>query len=221
MAQTKANFTFEENSDGFHLFRNGKRLNTPQGIPLVLPNRRHVEQTIEQLQEQALEAPFYRLMSFATDIHRQATQDELLEHFETDLLCYFTPAPSDLAKLQQQRWQPLIAWAEELGIAPIKTTQNTSPITQPETAKKALKKHLEKLSNRELVGTFVGGKITSSVLTGLALAKQHITADQAHIIAHTDELYQQQRYGEDAELTKNLEANKENLKQIEEFLKLG
>ena len=220
MPQITPTFTIEENAAGFEVFSNGKPLKTPQGSYLIFPNEKSVQKTIKQLKKDSLESPLYRLMSFSIDLQREAIEEELLTHFETDLICYFAPEPSDLAEQQAQHWRPLIAWAEELGITPIQTTQSTAPIEQPETAQKALKQHLQTHSNQKLVSAFVGGKITSSVLIGLALANGEISAEQAHKIAHIDEMYQQKRYGHDEELSKTLQFNKENLEQIEEFLKL-
>lgn len=221
-SKPELSFTAEQAGSAYRLLANGRPLQTPGGNPLTFPTKELAEKTAAQMAVRALEAPFYRLMSFATDLghdgKRPALTKELLDHFDTDLVCYYTDKPADLAAMQKENWQPIITWAEGLGITPILTTATTTPLTQPDTARKALQTHLERLSDKRFVVAFIGGKLASSVLTGLALAREHITATTAHSIAHTDELYQQRRYGADEELAEML---KESLVFFEDLARFN
>lgn len=221
MAETKPAFSVAKHPEGFQTLANGRPLKTPKGHPLFYPTQPLAEKTATQLADKALEAPFYKLMSFAIDMDRAALEEELIEHFDTDLVCYFADQPADLAARQKETWQPILDWAEAQGIAPVQTTDTTAPLTQPAKTKNALKAQLKDLSAPVFVAAFISGKLAGSVLTGLAMAKGEVDARQAHTIAHTDELYQQRRYGADDELSQNLSNSLAHFREIEEFLELS
>lgn len=221
MATTKITFSAQKDGTGYSIVAGSKTVKTPAGKPLKYPNKTMAEKTVAQMTDHGLDAPFYRLMSFARDMERQKLEQELLEHFDTDLVCYFADAPADLVAWQQRHWQPVLDWAKQEGIAPVKTTQHTSPLTQPDEAKKALSEHLASLTPTQFVAAFIAGKLSSSVLTGLAFTKGYLSPQTAHAVAHADELYQQKRYGEDAELTKNLAEAQSQLEQLALFTGLA
>lgn len=221
MVAPEIDYGVEETGGSYRVTAAGKPLKTPAGHALLYPTKAVAEKTAQQMADHGTQAPFYRLMSFAQEMDRDKITAELLEHFDTDLVCYPAPEPADLVAWQQKHWQPVLDWAKQKGIAPIKTTSSAAPITQTDTARKTLEAHLAGLSNVELTGVYMAGKLAGSVLTALGLAAGAFNAEQAHAIAHADELYQQQRYGTDTELEAQLKTALGQMAEVEAFVRLS
>ncbi len=203
--------------NGYIIAANGANITTPAGNEWLCPSEQLTIIASEQIQQHGSNSQLYRLISLMIDMQRTAITDELLSFFDTDLVCYYAKDPKDLVKWQQTYWSPILQWAKSQKITPLRTTTDTMPITHSKTAHDALEAYLDTLDDNQIVTASVASKLSSSVLTGLAFTAGILTAESAHNIAHADEYYQQDRYGEDELLTERLEENLTQFKQLQQF----
>ncbi len=116
-----------------------------------------------------------------------------------DLVCYRAEGPAELVARQETAWQPLLDWAARDLDAPLATTAGVVSVPQPETTLTALRLAVAARSDFELVGLSAAVKAAGSLVIGLALCAGRIDAGAAFAAAQLDEIYQMERWGEDAE----------------------
>ena len=215
-------------AEGFAVELDGRAVRTPTKAPLVVPSKPLAEAIAAEWQGQG-EAfdpqamALNNLVCTAIDIvapHRPAIVEELADYGGHDLLCYWTDETGELLRRQQQLWQPLLDWAaEDLG-APLKKTCGITPQTQAPESLQALKLAIEEHGDLELTGLAAAVKAAGSLLIGLALSKGRIDVAEAVALSQLDELYQAERWGEDAEAAASRAALRRDLESAAKFLQL-
>jgi chaperone required for assembly of F1-ATPase len=73
------------------------------------------------------------------------------------------------------------------------------PISQPETALNALQTAVARLDPYALAGMGVLVPALGSIVLGLAVAHGRLTAPQAHRLSILDELFEEERWGQDTD----------------------
>ena len=137
-----------------------------------------------------------------------------------DLLCYWTDETGELLRRQQQDWQPLLDWAaEDLG-APLKKTCGIVSQTQPGESLAALRKAIDAHDDLALTGLAAAAKAAGSVVLALAVSRGRLDAAEAFRLSQLDELYQAERWGEDAEAMARRGALRQELESARRFLDL-
>ncbi len=144
--------------------------------------------------------------------------EKLIQYFLTDML-FFWSSEKEVAERQQKEWQPLLDWAKNEFETDFIKTQTLNVPEQEEKSGWRLKLFLESLSDRELVAFYVAATNMRSVLLAVALIKGRISADQAFRAAFLEELVQAESWGVDEEAEKKRGALKQELIEIENFLK--
>ena len=165
--------------------------------------------------------PLTRLASTAQDRlpgMRAAAIAELIGYADTDLLCYRAAAPVDLALRQQQAWQPLLDWAAGSHGARLVVTTAIVPVAQPAAAVRALRAAVEALDDWSLVGLHGATTAVGSLILGLALLEGRIDAGQAFAASLLDELFEIERWGEDAEAERRHATLRRDLEAAATFL---
>jgi chaperone required for assembly of F1-ATPase len=197
---------------GYAVELDGRTVRTPAKAPLVVPSQALAEAVAAEWQGQGEEVDpqamaLNSLVCTAIDIvapHRPAIVEELADYGSHDLLCYWTDETGELLRRQQQLWQPLLDWAVEELRAPLKKTCGITPQTQAPESLAALKLAVEEHSDLELTGLAAAAKAAGSLLIGLALSKGRIDAAEAVALSQLDEIYQAEKWGEDAEAAERL-----------------
>jgi chaperone required for assembly of F1-ATPase len=197
---------------GYAVELDGRAVRTPAKAPLVVPSQALAEAVAAEWQGQGEEVDpramaLNSLVCTAIDIiapHRPAIVEELADYGSHDLLCYWTDETGELLRRQQQLWQPLLDWAVEELRAPLKKTCGITPQTQAPESLAALKLAVEEHSDLELTGLAAAAKAAGSLLIGLALSKGRIDAAEAVALSQLDEIYQAEKWGEDAEAAERL-----------------
>ncbi len=192
---------------GYAVELDGRPVRTPAKAKLVVPSRALAEAVAAEWQDQCEEVDpramaLNSLVCTAIDIvapHRPAIVEELADYGCHDLLCYWTDETGELLRRQQQLWQPLLDWAAEELRAPLKKTCGITPQPQAPESLAALKLAVEEHSDLELTGLAAAVKAAGSLVIGLALSKGRIDTAQAVALSQLDELYQAEKWGEDAE----------------------
>ncbi len=197
----------QEDEGGLKVLLDGRALKSPAGLAVAYPSRALAEAIAAEWEAQkgyieTATMPLFKLL--ATAIDRVAPRrDEVtamsLQHAETDMLCYRAADPIELVERQAAGWDPLLAWARDVLGADLKVTSGILPVAQPTMALTALGMALQQLNDLELTGVSQAGAATGSLILGLALRHQRIDPTTAADLALLDELFQAERWGEDAE----------------------
>ncbi|WP_421995187.1 ATP12 family chaperone protein [Roseococcus sp.] len=193
---------------GFAVHLDGKPMRLPGGAVLRVATRELGEAIATEWQaaggakdgEMSWEdVPLTRLAGTAAERIApapEATIEAIAKYAETDLLSY-RAEDADLAIRQRAAWDPWVEWAaRELG-APIRSTTGIMPITQDAEARDALHRAVAQLSPERLSALGVLVPALGSLVLGLAVVRGALDPQEAHRIALTDELFQEERWGLD------------------------
>ena len=193
--------------DGHRVLLDGRPLRTPAKRLLAVPAAGLAEALAgewraqgELVQPQAM--PLTRLASTAQDrmpALRAAAIEEVVGYAGTDLLCYRAAAPLDLVERQSRVWQPLLEWAASAYGVRLTVTTSLLPASQPEAAIRGLRAAVESLGDWPLVGLHAATTALGSLVLGLALARGRIDAEEALAASLLEELFEIERWGQDAE----------------------
>ncbi len=198
----------ENKGDGFTVLLDGRLLKTPGKMPLVFKTAKAAELVAEEWRAQGADIlpntmPCTRLMNVAceqTPPRRGELVKEFCTYTETDLLCYRSHHPQDLSARQQENWQPVLDWAGQQHGIVLATTTGIKSVAQPEQSLQHARKFAENLENPDLTLLLHFTASYGSAVLALAVMEKHLTADTAFSLSRLDELFQNERWGEDDEV---------------------
>ncbi|MCA0201075.1 MAG: ATPase [Proteobacteria bacterium] len=168
--------------------------------------------------------PLTRLL--ATEIDRVAPQrgaviDNLLTFVDADSICYRAGHPADLRERQRTVWQPIVDWLLREHDIALNSTEGLMPVTQPSETAPKMRKVLEKLNDSQLTAFQAAASLTHSLTLAFALVHKKVTAANCFAAAFLDELYQVEKWGEDAEAHTRRQRIAGDLNAIERYLTLS
>lgn len=216
----------EEEDGGFAIVLDGRPVLTPAGARLKAPSRRLAEAIAAEWQAQGSDIrpesmPITRLANAALD-GVAARRDEVIAatvaFAATDLLCYRAAAPAALRERQDREWQPLLDWAAEAFGARLAVTAGVVPLAQPKEAVAALEAVVAALDDLALAGLSHLTAALGSLLLALAVAEGRVEADEAFALAHLDESWQMEAWGEDFEAAERLRRIRAEVTAAADFL---
>lgn len=152
--------------------------------------------------------------------NRETIIDKLVEFSVTDMLLFWGEN-KDLMERQQKLWMPILEWAQEAIELRLKTTRALDVPEQEEKTGYRMRLFLESLSDKELLAFFKAALDMRSVLLAAALVKGRLSAEEAFNAAFIEELWQSENWGVVEEAQKNRDELKQELIDIEKFLKNG
>ncbi len=150
-------------------------------------------------------------LAFATDLGRYA---------EADLLCYRADAPAELAARQTEKWDPVLNWAGARYGARFHLGTGILHIPQDEDTVTHLKAAVALLDPFRLAALSPLVTISGSLVIALALADGALDPEVAFDLAHLDELWQVEQWGEDDLALKAREARKADFLAAARFIEL-
>lgn len=212
---------------GFAVRLDGTALRTPLRHPVLLPNAAMAAAIAAEWAAQGAEVvptsmPLTQLVCTMIDKagghERPDMEAEIVKYAGSDLICYFATHPADLVARQEKLWHPLLAWMQdEYGIV-LKYVSGIQYVTQDaavETSVAAIVKDMD-------AATFTAAQavtgITGSTVIGLCMAAGRMGAAQAFEAATVDEVFQLEKWGEDALARKRLQKIEADLTGVEKFL---
>ena len=201
--------TVAETDGGYVVHLDGKPIRTPAKAPFILNNRALVQAIAEEWDAQTEDIrphamPVTQLASTAIDripAQRAEIVRAVAAYAGTDLLCYRTNHPIELAERQKRLWQPLLDWAEIRYGAALEVHIGIMPKPQPEAAIARLAETVESLDDLTLAGVQNATSELGSLVLALALLERRISAEEAFAASQVDETFQIEQWGEDAEAT--------------------
>lgn len=195
---------------GLAIVLDGKPMRIPGGAPLILTHPTLAAAVAAEWQAAGGQpggvmtlddVPLTRLAGTAQD--RVAPNpvpviDALARYGETDLLCYRAERPPELALRQARAWQPWLDWAERTHGARLRVAHGIVHVAQDPAALAALHRAVAAQTPAVLAALGLAVPLLGSLVLGLALADGALDAGMADTLAHLDETFQAEQWGEDA-----------------------
>lgn len=215
---------------GWRVLLDGRPMRTPAKAILTVPTQALAQaiaaewQAVpEQVEINVAHLPLTRLA--ATGLDRVTSQraqviDDTAKYAASDLLCYRATDPEMLVKRQADLWQPLLDWAAERYGARLAVGSGASFVTQPSEALAALRSAVAAHSDLALSALYNLTHIAGSVVIALAVAEGRLPAADAYAAAQLDELFQIERWGEDALAAQRLAGVRNDIDACARFLAL-
>ena len=197
----------EQEGDVFALALDGRRARTPGKTPLAFPTRALGEAVAAEWNAQGAaidprSMPLTKLANSAIDgvaADPAAVAADLVRYAGSDLVVYRAGEPDRLVALQAGAWDPVLAWARGRLGARFSLREGLMYLEQPPEAVAAVAAAIANESPFRLAALHVMTTLTGSVLIALMHAAGDLDAEAAWHASHVDELYQEGRWGEDAE----------------------
>jgi chaperone required for assembly of F1-ATPase len=121
----------------------------------------------------------------------------LAAYGESDLLCYRADEPPELVTRQLAAWEPLLEWAQTRYDVTFTRVSGIMHKAQPAETITRLGAAISARDAFELAALSHIVTISGSLVIALAVLERQIEPDAAFDIAHLDELYQAEQWGED------------------------
>jgi len=211
---------------GFAVLLDGRSVKTPARNTLVLPTEKLASAIAAEWRTQGEEVvatsmPLLRLANTVIDgiaINRESVIDAILRFGENDLTCYRAHQPLDLMARQREGWDPLLAWARQKFGADLQVADGITHLDQPPEALAALRQAMTGHDPFTLAGLHVVASIAGSLVLGLAVVEGEISGAHAFALSRIDEIYQAEKWGEDAEAAKRATALAHELDKAVELI---
>jgi len=199
----------------FDILLDGKPAKTPARNTLRLPNGKLAAaiaaewNAIEDVIDPAL-LPLTRLANLAIDAVASAPDpviEEIVQYAGSDLVLYRAEGPDGLVALQNERWNPVLAWAAASLGARFTLAEGIVHVKQSDEALGAVRDAAGKLARPfALTAAASATNIGGSALIALALSDGALSGGEAWNAAHVDEQWNVSQWGEDAEMQRRLAA---------------
>lgn len=213
---------------GWASLLDGKSVYTPRRIPLVVPAKPLAEAIAREwnsvdgeIDPRAM--PLTGLANAA--IERVAADPEgfasgLARYGESDLACYRAGHPAPLVRLQEESWDPLLAWARGRYDVDFRTTAGVVHVEQPKETVDRLAAAVAALDPFRLAGLSPLVTIGGSLIAALAVLENALGPEAAWDAVTVDDRWQQEQWGADSEAEATLEGRRRDFLAGAEFLAL-
>lgn len=213
-------------NDGFVIELDGRPIKTPARAQLSVPTSALAEAIAEEwnAQETHIDPETMLVTKLAnTALDRVGPRfneivDEIAAFGASDLLCYRAEDPESLVGRQSEQWDPLLDWLDSTHHARLELATGVIFKEQSAEVLARLREVVAARSAFELAGLHQAVSLCGSLVLGVALIDTHISADQAHDLAHLDEAWQAGRWGWDDEALARLEERRKMLKATARYL---
>lgn len=213
---------------GHEILLDGKPVRTPAKAPLAMPTaalaeRIAAEWDVQQGEIEPETMPLTQLANTAIDRlppRRGQVVAEIAGYAGTDLVCYRAAEPVELAARQAAAWQPLLDWLEARHGARLEIVEGLLPAAQPDASLAAVRAAVAAFDDYRLSALHLATGSAGSAVIALALAEGEIDAEAAFVAATVDELYQIERWGEDAEAADRRVRIQADLRAAADFIAL-
>ncbi len=217
----------EAQGDDYIVTLDRRVLKTPGKMALTFKHKDHAILVAEEWRAQGEEVlphtmPCTRMMNVACE-QTPSRRGELLKEFraytQTDLLCYRSHNPKDLAARQEQNWQPVLDYvAKNHGIA-LATTTSIKAVAQPEKSLRRAADYADSLDDADLTLLLHFTASFGSAILALVVMQRHLPVDTAFALSRLDEGFQNERWGADDEAVENNRLLLSELSQMAQLIK--
>lgn len=189
---------------GYVIQLDGKPVQTPARVPLIAPNEAMAGEVAGEwaAQEEKIDPetmPLTQILTTAQDHvanQRAAMSEKLLQYLDTDLLCYRTDIPEELAARQAECWDEWLGWFARAHGAGLKTTTGLAALTQPKEAAVKVRDTVEALDDARFCVLQMVTVLSGSLVLGLAFTQGAAAPEQVFKAANIEEIYKYELYNE-------------------------
>lgn len=214
--------------EGFEIALDGRPVRTPARAPLLLPTEPLAHAVAGEWEAQGDKVdprsmPLTGLANAAIDRvarNRQGFAADLARYGESDLLYYRAEEPPELVERQAAAWDKLLGWARARYDVAFELVAGIMHRAQPPATVARLAEAVGARDAFALAALSPLVTISGSLLIALALAEGETGAEAAFDAAHLDELWQAEKWGEDALATQAREARRRDFNAASRFLSL-
>jgi chaperone required for assembly of F1-ATPase len=223
----------KKTSEGYEIQLDGKVIKTPSGQLMLAPSKALADAVVLEWSAQQEKVkpetmPLTQLLTTAIDKIRDRTAitDSMMRYLDTDLVCYWTKEPEELAKLQKENWGRWVKWFDEHFEVPLDTTTKIDAIKQDPEAHKRVWNYIEALDDYYFTVLHVMTSLSGSLVLALAFSEGDISPEEIFEASYLEELYRGGIYNEDVHgAAPNEEAEREAFKRdtqaAKDFLELA
>lgn len=200
----------EEGEGGFAVTLDGRTVKTPARKPLTVPTRA-LAQLLERewmAQKDVIDPytmPVTRLVNTALDgiaNEMDAVAADIVKYAGNDMLCYRAGEPEELVERQSERWNPVLDWAAREFGARFILAEGVIFQQQPDEAIQAIARVVDRYRDPILLGALhTMTTISGSALLALAYAEGYLDLQTVWSLAHLEEDWTIEKWGEDEEAT--------------------
>ncbi|XP_031571861.1 ATP synthase mitochondrial F1 complex assembly factor 2-like isoform X2 [Actinia tenebrosa] len=197
-----------EQSNGYQVTLDERKVKTPSRKPLVLPSKQLAMAVAAEwnMQKDVIETSNMNLTTLAyitidkPNPRTKATQiTEVLEFLCTDTVCFPASEPEDLVNLQKQEWEPIIAWFNARFNArfdvSVESFGNLLVPSIPKDTTSKLTSHLMTVNDWAMTGLEYAVDTSKSFIIGMALLENHINVEKAAYLSRLELEFQIGRWG--------------------------
>lgn len=214
---------------GFAVLLDGKPIKTPGRNTLILPTERLAVAIAAEWRGQgdeilATTMPLLRLANTVADgvaANRAEVVSAILRFGQNDLLCYRAHQPPELAERQRAGWDPVLDWVRQRHSVHMRVAEGLTHTDQSDDALLALREAIETHDSFALGALHVIASVTGSAVLALAVAEGVVSGPCAFDLSRIDEIYQAEKWGEDAEAVKRAANLARELDKAAELLGLS
>ena len=203
-----ATVTTEKGEGGHGVRLDGKALKTPARNPLEVPTEalarliaREWDAQKDMIDPNTM--PVTKLVNTALDgiaADPQPVADDIVKYAGNDMLCYRAAEPAMLVERQHERWDPLLDWAADSLGARLILAEGVMYQEQPQEAIDAVAAAVARYHDPiALAALHTITTISGSAILTLAYAAGRIDLDTLWSLAHLEEDWTVEQWGEDEE----------------------
>ncbi|XP_030377682.1 ATP synthase mitochondrial F1 complex assembly factor 2 [Scaptodrosophila lebanonensis] len=189
---------------GYEVTLDHRKLKTPKGAifsvksePLAIAvatefdnQREHIERS-----RMHLSAICFTAIDNPNNFTKIDMVNYLLNYIATDTVLFQYDNEKDLQELQQNEWDPVIAWFNQRYETNLKKTMNITPPKVTDEDKMKIAKHFQSHSLETLHGFIFAVDTLKSIVLACAVIDQQITVEKAVALARLEEEYQVKFWG--------------------------
>lgn len=214
--------------EGNRILLDGRPVKTPGRAALAAPNARLAEAIADEwnAQGETIDPRSMPLTGLANAAIDRVAPDPaafargLAAYGESDLLYYRVEGPAPLVARQAERWDPVLAWAQQTYDVVFELALGVIHMPQPPETLMRLGAAVAARDPFALAGLSPLVTVSGSLLIALALAEGAIGLEAAWAAAMLDEQWQAEKWGEDSEAAKALAARRADFAAAARFLSL-
>jgi len=155
--------------------------------------------------------------------NRDEITKTILHFLDTDLTCYRTDNPAELAAQQAAAWDPYLRWFEDVFSCPLKTTTALNALKQDAAAHQAVRDYVTALHDEQLAIAQDLTAACGSLIMALCFVRGDAQKDAIFAASFVEELYQgaiydEERYGIDPIQDKQRQRLERDLNAAQTFL---
>ncbi len=214
--------------EGYGIQLDGRAVHTPARAVLIVPTLALAQEIAAEWDAQTGKIdpesmPLTKAANAAIDkiaVQKTEVADLLAAYGDSDLLCYRADGPDGLVARQNEAWDPLLDWADEVLGARLQTRTGVVHIPQDSDSIQRLTEQVHALSNFELAAFHDLVSLSGSLVLAFAILHGFRPAQELWEISRIDENWQIEQWGEDDEAKESEKVKRQSFMNAEKFYTL-